>query len=288
MTFPDAQGAPDAVLQAIIEHIDLVPPDEAADYVRAEVQRRARLLRTFASHAPDAEEVAAQLDEVDVNHVIQLVGTARTALRMSAAAIVELSVTARGIAETVHWMELRPVGRTGAPPYLGIDIAYIIAYRALTREQRWLLHTLAVWAAPPATISREHALTVARQSAALLEMPIIDDDFDRLVALNFVELADLSVDEGAVIRSPSTYRRVAIDPYVRYIASSGLETWKTGEEVLPPEIAHLSPAEIALATFTNWAVSFAAIIAGPRCQRSIRWLRQTTTPRRMMETTAPA
>ncbi len=262
MTFPDAQR-PDAALQAIIADIDLVPPDEAADFVRAEVQRRARILRTFTSHAPDADEVSAQLDEVDVNRVIQLVGTARTALRMIAAAIVELSVTARGIADTVHWMELRPVGKTGAPPHLGIDIAYIIAYRALTREQRWLLHTLSVWAPPPATLSREHTLAVARQSAALLEMPITEDDFDRLVALAFVDLADLSVDAGAIIRSPSTYRRVAIDPYVRYIAGSGLETWQTGEGTLPEEIAHLSPAEITLATFTNWAVSFAAVIAGP-------------------------
>jgi hypothetical protein len=263
MTYPDAQGAGGNEMEAAARQIALVPPEAAADFLRAEVQRRARILRTFTHSAPDPVGLAEQLAEVDVNRVIHLVGTARTALSMIAAAVVELSITARGIADTMHWMELRPVGKQGAQPHLGIDIAYIIAYRALTREQRWLLHTLAVWAAPPATISREHALIVARQSAAALEMPLTTDDLDRLVALGLADLADLSVDEGDVIRSPSTYQRIALDPYVRAVAASGLATWRAEGVDLPDDLAHLSPAEIAYATFANWAVRFAAIIAGP-------------------------
>lgn len=263
MTYPDAQGTAGDELEAIVRQIELVPPEEAVDFLRAEVQRRARILRTFMHTAPDDAEVVAQLDEVDVKRVVQLVGTARTALSMIAAAIVELSITARGIADTMHWMELRPVGKQSGQPHLGIDITYIIAYRALTREQRWLLHSLAVWAAPPATLSREHALTVARESAAVLEMLVTADDLDRLVALGLADLADLSVDDGDVLRSPSTYRRIALDPYVRAVAGSGLATWRAEGVDLPPDLAHLTPAEIAFATFTNWATRFATIIAGP-------------------------
>lgn len=256
---PDAQ---EGALEAIVRAIDVLPPEEAGDFLRAEVQRRARLLHVFAHTAPDPDAASAQLDEVDVERVLRLVGTARTALMMVAAAIVELGVTPRGIADTVQWMELRPVGKQSDQPHLGIDIAYIIAYRALTREQRWLLHTLAIWAPPPATISREHALTVAQQSAALFEMPVTTDDLDRLVALALVDFADLNVDEGAIIRSPSTYRRVAIDPYVRYIASSGLATWNLAG-VLPDDLAKLGAEEIVAGIFANWAVQFTEVIAGP-------------------------
>jgi hypothetical protein len=256
---PDAQ---EGALEAIVRALDVVPPEAAGDFLRAEVQRRARLLRIFANTAPDPDAASAQLDEVDVERVLRLVGTARTALTMVAAAIVELSVTPRGIADTVQWMELRPVGKHSDQPHLGIDIAYIIAYRALTREQRWLLHTLAIWAPPPATISREHALTVAQQSAALFEMPVTADDLDRLVALALVDFADLSVDEGAVIRSPSTFRRVAIDPYVRSIASSGLATWNLAG-LLPDDLAKRGAVELVAGIFANWAVQFAEVIAGP-------------------------
>jgi hypothetical protein len=256
---PDAQ---EGALEAIVRAIEIVPPEAADDFLRAEVQRRARLLHVFANTAPDPAATIAQLDEVDVERVLRLVGTTRTALTMVAAAIVELSVTARGIADTVQWMELRPVGKQSDQPHLGIDITYIIAYRALTHEQRWLLHTLAIWAPPPATISRAHALAVAQQSAALFEMSVTADDLDRLVALALVDFADLSVDEGDVIRSPSTYRRVAFDPYVRSIASSGLATWNLAG-LMSEDLVQRGAVELVAGIFANWAVQFAEVIAGP-------------------------
>ena len=263
MTFPDPQALQQATaLEALLHDIIVVPPDQAADELRGEVQRRARSLDTYISSAPDPAHLAEQLAEVDVERVIQLVGTTRPALHMVAAAIVELGATARTIADTVQWMELRPVGIGGAQQHLGIDIAYIIAYRALTHEQRWLLHTLAVWGTTPATISREFALAVAQNSGILLDIIVTAEDLDHLVALALVDRADLPEDAGDVARSPSTQWRVQLDPYVRYIASSGLVTWKA-PATLPEEIAHLGPADLAVATFTNWAVRFAEIVAGP-------------------------
>ena len=232
MTFPDPQALQQAAaLEALLRDITVVPPAEAADELRAEVQRRARSLDTFISSAPEPTQIAEQLAEVDVERVIHLVGTTRPALHMVAAAIVELGATARTIADTVQWMELRPVGVGAAQQHLGIDIAYIIAYRALTHEQRWLLHTLAVWASP-ATISREFALAVAQNSGVLLDITITAEDLDHLVALALVDRADLPEEAGDLVRSPSTRWRVQIDPYVRYIASSGLATWKA-----PPKFA---------------------------------------------------
>lgn len=263
MSFPDPQALQQAeALATMLREIVVVPPDEAAEELREEVRRRARSLDTFVAHAPDPAQLGEQLAEVDVERVLQLIGTTRPALHLIAAAIVELGATARTITDALHWMELRPVASDPAQQHLGIDIAYIIAYRALTREQRWLLHTLAVWAAPPATISREFALAVAQNSGALLDLLVTAEDLDHLVALALVDRADLPAEAGEVTRSVSTTARVRLDPYVRYIATSGLASW-TAPATLPDEIAHLGPVDLAVGTFTNWAVRFAEIVAGP-------------------------
>ncbi len=263
MSYPDpAAIQASELLDATIRQLEVVAPEGAAQVLRDEVRRRARALDSFVSHAPDRDQIAEELSEVDVERVVQLVGTTRTALHLIAAAIVELGATARTIADTVQWMELRPVGKDGTQQHLGVDVAYILLYRSLTREQRWLLHTLAVWSPPPATISRAHALTVATQSGLALDELVTPEDLDRLVALALVDRADLHAEADDATRSPSTYQRIRIDPYVRYIASSGLATW-TIPATRIEELAHLEPTDIVTATFTNWGVRFAEVIAGP-------------------------
>jgi hypothetical protein len=263
MSFPDPQALQQAeALETLIRQIPTIPAADAAAFLRAEVQRRARSLDTFIANAPDPEQIALQLTEVDVERVIQLVGTTQPALHLIAAAIVELGATARTIADAVQWMELRPVGLAGTQQHQGIDIAYIIAYQALTHEQRWLLHTLAVWAEAPATLSREFALTVAEHSGALLDILLTEEDLERLVALALVDRADLAAEVGDVVRSPSTFQRVRMEPYLRSIASSGLTTWKMPAP-LPQEAASSTAAELVVSVFTNWAVRFAEVIAEP-------------------------
>ncbi|MBA3823296.1 MAG: hypothetical protein H0X24_05220 [Ktedonobacterales bacterium] len=263
MSYPDPSTLQASeLLEATIQQLEVVAPEDAAEVLRDEVRRRALALDSFVSHAPDRAQIAEELSEVDVERVIQLVGTTRTALHLIAAAIVELGTTARAIADTVQWMELRPVGKDGTQQHLGVDVAYILLYRALTREQRWLLHTLAVWSPLPATISREHALTVAVQSGIALDELVTPEDLDHLVALALVDRADLHPEADLATRSPSTYQRIRIDPYVRYIASSGLTTWTIPAKRID-ELAHLEPTDIVTATFTNWGVRFAEVIAGP-------------------------
>lgn len=262
MTFPDPQAQRrEADLEAIVRAEVIIPPAEAAEFLRAEVRRRAEGLRAFVGSAPEAQE---QLAEVDVERVIHLVGTTRTALRMIAAAIVELNVSAQTIADVVGWMEIRPVAVDPSQPHLGIDITYIVAFRALTKPQRWLLQSLAIWAGPPATVSREYALAIARNSGALNDLDVRETDLERLVALALVDSADLPEDvpNSDVVRSQATWSRIALDPYVRHIATTAL----TNAEMLPhlpQDMAHLSTAEIVAATFTNWAVNFAEVVAGP-------------------------
>jgi hypothetical protein len=259
MTYPDPQALRQAEqVAAIVRALEVVPPEEAATVLRDEVRRRAAALTAFARTAPESQ---AQLTEVDVERVVQLVGTTRTALHLIAAAIVELGATPASIADTVQWMELRPVGLQGTQQHLGVDIGYIIAYQALTRSQKWLLHTLAAWAEPPATIERAAAIFVAEQSGTLQGLPVTDEDLSRLEALALVNVADLPTDQ-TTRRSSLVARRIAIEPYIRVIAGSGLAGWRLPEH-MPDLLSRLEAPELVAATVADWAVQFATIIAGP-------------------------
>ncbi len=250
MTQPESREA--AAFAELVSGVEVLDPAAGAAFLRAEVARRAAAMQEFIITAPEAT-TAQQLNEVDVDRIIYLVGTTRCALELSAAAIVELGATEKTIAEVVRWMDVRPVALQPNQAYLGIDIAYILVFRGLTRDQRWLLHTLATWAPQPATIARDHALVLARGSGRFTGVVVTPADIDRLVALGFI--APVAPEEQQGLPSMS---RIVIHPYVRYIAGQGIENWP-----LPPETGTTSAANVLASVFVNWAVSFAEVIAGP-------------------------
>ncbi len=249
MSDQEAFGPDIQAINELARSVVLIPPELAPDTLREAVRRRGAALQTFASSAPDEASIEQQLAEVDVERIIYLVGTAQVALEMIAAAIVEIGATAQSIAEVVRWMDVRPVSLQPTQPHLGIDIAYIVAFRSLTADQRWLLHTLAIWAPPPTTIGFEHALVVGRSSGQLAGVGITPADLDRLASLGFI----------TPLATPSpTGRRFDIDPYVRAIAGQGLGTWP-----IPDKSAGLSGDIIVANALINWAVAFAEVIGGP-------------------------
>jgi len=257
MAFPDPLANDPEALEAILPTVEVLSPDEAPDVLRSELRRRTAELHAFVASAP--EEVA--LEEVDVARVIFLVGTTRPALSLIAAAIVEAGATIQTIEEVVRWMDVRPVGLNPTNAAVGIDIAYIVAFRALTRPQRWLLHTIAWWAPPPATVSRAHALSVAQSSANIMDVNVMAADLERLIALGFVEPLTLP-ERTDVALSPITRDRMTIAPYVRYIAQSGLESWPLPEK-LPEDVGSISTVQIVALMFVEWGTAFAQVIAGP-------------------------
>jgi|GEM_PF-3452578 len=263
MTYPEYNPSTAQELDAVIGTIEFLSVDDAPVYLRNEVHQRVVDLSPYISTAPDATQLANQLAEFDVDRVIYLIGTARPALQLMAAAIVELGVTVAKIEEVIRWMDVRPVGMNPLQGYLGIDIAYIVSFRLLTREQRWLLHSLSWWAVAPATISRRHAIAVAQVSGRLLDMNVEDTDLDRLQTLAFVTPYQMS-DELApdIPISKITTERLRMEPYIRYIAQSGLEDWPI-PPTAPETIAEMSAVQLVAFLLVDWATSFARVVAGP-------------------------
>ena len=245
-------AAPSPGIEDLIASITFVPPEAAKDYLHAAIRRRLTSLHAISPTTANAEQLIA---EIESDQIIAIVGTAQPALEIIAACIVELGTTTRAIASEIRRLDILPVAAQPALGYLGIDIAYIIAFRALTREQRWLLHTLAVWAPAPATIARDYALVVGQGSGRYSHLLVTADDLARLVALGFVTP---EIIEQPIITTSTIPGRLHLEPYIRYIAAQGLAEWPI------PEADPSVTAEIVLASmFVHWAVSFAEIVAGP-------------------------
>ncbi len=260
MAFSQPAGNEPQTFDQLLATLTYVPVAEAPEYLQEAIRRRAAALSNFVASTPES---AAQPADIDVERVIYLVGTARLALEMIAAAAVELGITVRAVEEVVRWMDVRPVALNPGQPHIGIDIAYIVAFRTLTRAQRWLLHSLAGWSPPPATISREFALNVASRSGEILQIDVSSIDMERLVALGFADEVTLPAeDESGADISPDTRQRIAIAPYIRYIAQSGLDSWPIPEDA-PEEIANLTALQIFSFCLVVWAANYAAVIAGP-------------------------
>jgi hypothetical protein len=252
-------GAPDAgSFLALLQTIAYATSAEAPEILRDEVRRRAEALRPFVSGAPDAVAIEEQLDEIDVDRVIYLIGTARPALHLIAAAIVELGVTTATIEDVVRWMDVRPIALMPTHAHLGVDIAYIVSFQALTTAQRWMLHSLSAWAPAPATISREHALTVARRSGVLAGARVQESDLDRLSSLAFLDPIAPGSDADASLAG-----RLIMHPYIRYIAGSVLDSWPMPSRSGKADAVPLTADDALTAALVEWAVHFAVVVAGP-------------------------
>jgi hypothetical protein len=251
-------------LAALIDSTELLAEEDAPAFLRAELRRRVDALAAYMPERTAPAAAEADLADSDIERIIYLVGTAREALKMIAAAIAELSITPRAIEDLIRWMDIRPVALNPGQGYLGIDITYILSFRALTRSQRWLLHNIAWWAPPPATISSQHALSVAEASGNLFGLTILPGDIDRLSALGFITPVtwDTTPDPSVVLSSVIT-NRLSIDPYVRYIAQGGLNSWPQPEN-LPEDSGPVSAVQVVAYMLVDWATSFANVIAGPR------------------------
>lgn len=237
--------------EELVRGIAYVPAESAPAYLHDAIRRRVGSIHALTPATTDAEELIA---EVDSERIISLVGRAQPALEIIAACIVELGTTAEAIEREIRRIDMQPVAQQPTLAHLGIDIAYIVAFRALTREQRWLMHTLAVWAPRPATIVREAALVVARGSGRYAGLVLSSDDLARLVALGLVAPDEAPLAPDQLV----TEGRIALDPYIRFIAVQGLAEWPL------PDADPAVTAEMVLASvFVQWAVSFAEVIAGP-------------------------
>ncbi len=247
---PDNSSPTPPDLTSLIRGIPYIPKPDAAEYLRGAIRRRSASLHAFTPDAADPEQLIA---EIDIERVLYLLGTAQPALEIIAACIVELGTTTRAIEAEIRRIDIRPVGTQPTHAHLGIDIAFIVAFRALTREQRWALHSLVIWSPPPATIARAYALVVATGSGRLAGVLVNPDDLARIIALGLV----LPVTEG-IQGTLESRERIRIDPYVRFIAAQGLAEWPI------PDVDASVTAETVLASIlVHWAVSFAEIIAGP-------------------------
>ncbi len=247
---PDNSSPTPQDLTRLIRGIPYIPNADAAEYLRGAIRRRSASLHAFTPDAADPEQLIA---EIDIERVLYLLGTAQPALEIIAACIVELGTTTRAIEAEIRRIDIRPVGTQPTHAHLGIDIAFIVAFRALTREQRWALHSLVIWSPPPATIAREYALVVATGSGRLAGVLVNPDDLARIIALGLV----LPVTEG-IKGTLESRERIRIDPYVRFIAAQGLAEWP-----IPDADASVTAETVLASILVHWAVSFAEIIAGP-------------------------
>lgn len=252
-------GSPVGIdIQSIIKDLAYVPSLHAPELLRDAIQRKMQHAIQSDTSPEDMLALGQRLASLDIDRIIYLLGTAKTALEMIACYIVELDISIQDIEDVVQWIDIRPIGINPSYGHLGIDIVFLVGYRVLSSEQKLLLFSLSQWESSPATISYHHALAVGEAIGKMFEMNIVAEDMDRLIELGFVHRYGVAAPTDDLV-SLTSLERLEWNPYVRYITTRALEDWQLPDH-LPQEFDGLGLDGIIHLLLVDWALSFAKVI----------------------------